>query len=104
MTIERGRIGIWRHLSGLTPDLVTEVEALGYGAIWADGAPDGESAGVGNLWATTDRSAAATGQRNLPDDPTTATRPRMPRSPHAIHLARPRPPPRSTAAPGGAWG
>ena len=33
MTIELGRIGIWRHVSGLTPDLVAEVEALGYEAI-----------------------------------------------------------------------
>ena len=34
MSIELGRIGIWRHPSGLSPELAAEVEALGYGAIW----------------------------------------------------------------------
>src|SRR5260370_34200785 len=61
MTIELGRTGIWRHLSGLTPDLVAEVEALGYGAIWAGGSPDGDLGGVEHLLATTDRIAVATG-------------------------------------------
>jgi probable F420-dependent oxidoreductase len=65
MTIELGRIGIWRHLSGLTPDLVTEVEALGYGAIWVGGSPDGDLGGVENLLATTDRIAVATGIVNV---------------------------------------
>ena len=65
MTIELGRIGIWRHLGGLTPDLVTEVEALGYGTIWVGGSPDGDLGGVENLLATTDHIAVATGIVNV---------------------------------------
>ena len=42
MSIELGKVGVWRHLSGLTPDLVAEAEALGYGAIWVGGSPDGD--------------------------------------------------------------
>ena len=42
MSIELGRIGIWRHSSGLTPEVVAEVEALGYGAIWVGGSPGGD--------------------------------------------------------------
>ena len=34
MSIELGKIGIWRHPSGLTAEVAAEVEALGYGALW----------------------------------------------------------------------
>ncbi|MGZ8750925.1 MAG: LLM class F420-dependent oxidoreductase, partial [Pseudonocardia sp.] len=37
MTVELGRIGIWRRRDQLTPRLAREVEALGYGAIWIGG-------------------------------------------------------------------
>lgn len=65
MSIELGKIGVWRHLSGLTPDLVAEAEALGYGAIWVGGSPDGDLTGVENLLATTARMAVATGIVNV---------------------------------------
>jgi probable F420-dependent oxidoreductase len=65
MSIELGKIGVWRHLSGLTPDLVAEAEELGYGAIWVGGSPDGDLTGVENLLATTDRIAVATGIVNV---------------------------------------
>ena len=39
MTVELGRIGIWRRRDQLTPRLAKEVEALGYGAIWIGGSP-----------------------------------------------------------------
>ncbi len=39
MSIELGKVGIWRHPSGLTPEVVAEVEALGYGTIWVGGSP-----------------------------------------------------------------
>jgi alkanesulfonate monooxygenase SsuD/methylene tetrahydromethanopterin reductase-like flavin-dependent oxidoreductase (luciferase family) len=72
MTIELGRIGIWRHPSGLTPDLAAEVEALGYGAIWVGGSPAGDLGVVENLLATTDHIAVATGIVNVwKDDATT---------------------------------
>jgi probable F420-dependent oxidoreductase len=65
MSIELGKVGVWRHLSGLTPDLVAEAEALGYGAIWVGGSPGGDLIGVENLLATTDRIAVATGIVNV---------------------------------------
>ena len=39
MTVELGRIGIWRRRDQLTPRLAKEVEALAYGAIWVGGSP-----------------------------------------------------------------
>jgi probable F420-dependent oxidoreductase len=65
MSIELGRIGIWRHPSGLGPELAAEVEALGYGAIWVGGSPDGDLAVVESLLATTDHIAVATGIVNV---------------------------------------
>ena len=65
MSIELGRIGIWRHPSGLTPELAAEVEALGYGAIWAGGSPGGDLAVVEDLLAATARIAVATGIVNV---------------------------------------
>ena len=42
MTVELGRIGIWRRRDQLTPRLAREVEALGYGALWIGGSPAGD--------------------------------------------------------------
>ena len=44
MTVELGRIGIWRRRDQLTPRLAKEVEALGYGAVWIGGSPPGDLA------------------------------------------------------------
>jgi probable F420-dependent oxidoreductase len=71
MSIELGRIGIWRHPSGLTPDLVAEVEALGYGTIWIGGSPDGDLAVVENILDATDHIAVATGILNVWKDDAT---------------------------------
>ena len=65
MTIELGRIGIWRHPSALTADVVAEVEELGYRAIWVGGSPAGDLGVVENLLATTDHIAVATGIVNV---------------------------------------
>jgi probable F420-dependent oxidoreductase len=65
MDIELGRIGIWRHSSGLTPELVAEVEALGYGAIWVGGSPGGDLGVVERLLGATDHIAVATGIVNV---------------------------------------
>ena len=65
MGIELGRIGIWRHPSGLTPEVVAEVEALGYGTIWVGGSPGGDLGVVENLLDTTDHIAVATGIVNV---------------------------------------
>ena len=68
MSIELGKVGIWRHSSGLTPDLVAEVEALGYGAIWIGGSPPGDLGVVEHLLDTTDHIAVATGIVNVWQD------------------------------------
>jgi probable F420-dependent oxidoreductase len=68
MSIELGRIGIWRHPSGLTPEVVGEVEALGYGAIWVGGSPGGDLSVVENLLDITDHIAVATGIVNVWQD------------------------------------
>ena len=65
MSIELGKVGIWRHPSGLTPEVVTEVEALGYGAIWVGGSPPGDLGVVDQLLDETDHIAVATGIVNV---------------------------------------
>jgi probable F420-dependent oxidoreductase len=65
MRIELGRIGIWRHPSGLTPELAVEVEGLGYGAIWLGGSPGGDLGAVDQLLNATDRIVIATGIVNV---------------------------------------
>jgi len=63
--IELGRIGIWRHATGLTPELAAEVEALGYGAIWIGSSPDGDLRLAEQLLDATDHIAVATGIVNV---------------------------------------
>jgi probable F420-dependent oxidoreductase len=65
MSIELGKVGIWRHPSGLTPEVAAEVEALGYGAIWVGGSPPGDLAVIEHLLDTTDHIALATGIVNV---------------------------------------
>jgi alkanesulfonate monooxygenase SsuD/methylene tetrahydromethanopterin reductase-like flavin-dependent oxidoreductase (luciferase family) len=65
MSIELGKVGIWRHPSGLTPEIVAEVEALGYGTIWVGGSPPGDLAVVEHLLDTTQHIAVATGIVNV---------------------------------------
>jgi probable F420-dependent oxidoreductase len=65
MGIELGTIGIWAHSSALAPEVVADVEALGYGAIWVGGSPDGGLRVVENLLAGSDHIAIATGIVNV---------------------------------------
>ena len=65
MSIELGRIGFWRLPSELNPEVVAEVEALGYGAIWLSGPHDGDLKVVEDLLDTTDHIAVATGIVNV---------------------------------------
>ena len=53
-----GTVGIWRHSSGLTPEVVAEVEALGDGAICLGGSPDGDLGVVDELPYATARTWA----------------------------------------------
>ncbi|MGF6887292.1 putative F420-dependent oxidoreductase [Nocardia sp. GAS34] len=34
-----GRLGVWRHFSGVTPEEAAVVEGLGYGTVWLGGSP-----------------------------------------------------------------
>jgi probable F420-dependent oxidoreductase len=68
MSIELGKVGIWRHPSGLTPELVADVTALGYGAIWVGGSPPGDLGFVEHLLDTTEDIAVATGIVNVWQD------------------------------------
>jgi probable F420-dependent oxidoreductase len=68
MSIELGTVGIFRHPAGLTPELMADVEALGYGAIWAGGSPSGDLGFVEQLLNTTKNIAVATGIVNVWQD------------------------------------
>src|SRR5690349_8911599 len=65
MSIELGKVGIWRLPSGLTPEVVAEVEALGYGTIWVGSSPPGDLALVEHLLDTTEHVTVATGIVNV---------------------------------------
>ena len=55
MSIQLGRIGFWRHPSALSPEVVAEVESLGYGAIWLGGSPGGDLKVVEDRFKAADR-------------------------------------------------
>jgi probable F420-dependent oxidoreductase len=65
MTVEVGRIGIWRRRDQLTPRLAQEVEALGYGAIWIGGSPPADLFLAQELLDATTHLAVATGIVNM---------------------------------------
>jgi probable F420-dependent oxidoreductase len=68
MSIELGKVGIHQLPSGLTPEVATEVEALGYGAIWVSGSPPGDLGVVEQLLDTTEHIVIATGIVNVWQD------------------------------------
>ena len=71
MTVELGRIGIWRRRDQLTPRLAKDVEALGYGAIWIGGSPPGDLFLAQELLDATTHLAVATGIVNMWATPAT---------------------------------
>jgi probable F420-dependent oxidoreductase len=68
MSIELGTVGIWRHPSGLSPEMAAEVEELGYGAIWLGGSPSGDLAVVDQLLGATDHLVIGTSIVNVWQD------------------------------------
>jgi probable F420-dependent oxidoreductase len=60
-----GRIGVWITWQELTPDLVPELERLGYGAVWIGSSPGGDLAVAEDLLAATERMVVATGIVNI---------------------------------------
>ncbi len=71
MTVELGRIGIWRRRDQLTPRLAKEVDALGYGAIWIGGSPPADLFLPEELLDATSHLAVATGIVNMWSAPAT---------------------------------
>src|SRR3954451_24157526 len=65
MTVDLGRIGIWRRRDELTPRLAKDVEALGYGAIWIGGSPPEDLFLAQELLDATTHLAVATGIVNM---------------------------------------
>ncbi|MFR9803420.1 LLM class F420-dependent oxidoreductase [Pseudonocardia sp. RS010] len=65
MSVDLGRYGTWLRRDQLTPELATEIEELGYGAIWIGGSPPADLALPEELLAATTRIAIATGIVNI---------------------------------------
>ncbi|QLL08386.1 LLM class F420-dependent oxidoreductase [Mycobacterium vicinigordonae] len=60
-----GRFGVWLGTRSLAPELATEIETLGYGAVWIGASPDAELAWVEPALARTDSLQLATGIVNV---------------------------------------
>ena len=72
MTIELGKVGVWRPKALLDDDLAVELERLGYGAIWIGGSPRADLELAERLLDATRTIAVATGIVNIwKDDATT---------------------------------
>ncbi|HVH20907.1 MAG TPA: LLM class F420-dependent oxidoreductase [Pseudonocardia sp.] len=65
MTVELGRYGVWRVEAGLGPELASEIERLGFGAIWIGASPGAGLELAESMLAATERIAVATGVVNM---------------------------------------
>ena len=65
MTRSLGRVGIWARGDRLSPELTSEVEALGYGAVWIGGSPSADLTGPERLLDATAELVVATGIVNI---------------------------------------
>ena len=65
MTIELGKIGIWRHFRQVNGEFAADVEKLGYGAIWLGGSPSGDLVDVERVLDATTTIVVATGIVNI---------------------------------------
>ncbi len=60
-----GRFGVWRRADQTTPDIAAGLEALGYGAVWLGGSPDGDLTVVDRLLAATTSLTVGTSIVNM---------------------------------------
>jgi probable F420-dependent oxidoreductase len=60
-----GPFGIWARGDRLSPELASELEALGYGAVWIGSSPSADLAGPERLLDATDELVVATGIVNI---------------------------------------
>jgi probable F420-dependent oxidoreductase len=65
MNIDIGQYGIWQRVSDATPEIASEVEDLGFGALWVGGSPKGELKEIESLLDATERIPVATGIVNM---------------------------------------
>ena len=65
MTVSPGRYGVWRHATGLSPQLAREIESLGFGAVWIGGSPPGDLKLAEDLLDATTSLVVATGIVNM---------------------------------------
>jgi len=65
MNIELGQYGIWQRASDVTPDAASEIESLGYGALWIGGSPPGDLQVVDEVLAASETLSVATGIVNM---------------------------------------
>jgi probable F420-dependent oxidoreductase len=72
MTVQLGRYGMWRTAGGLGPELASQVESLGFGAIWIGGSPGADLDLAESMLAATERIAVATGIVNMWSTPAAA--------------------------------
>jgi probable F420-dependent oxidoreductase len=64
-SVDLGRVGVWSFAGGLTGQLATEQEKLGFGAIWIGGSPKGDLRLASELLGATSTIAVATGIVNI---------------------------------------
>ena len=65
MSVSLGRYGVWRHASGLSPDLAQRIESLGFSAVWIGGSPPGDLELAESLLDATSSLVVATGIVNM---------------------------------------
>lgn len=65
MAIELGRYGIWRPWQQLAPQLVVQLENLGFGTVWVGSSPPGDLAVVAEYLEATTRITVATSVVNM---------------------------------------
>ncbi|ANY05917.1 LLM class F420-dependent oxidoreductase [Pseudonocardia sp. HH130630-07] len=65
MSVSLGRYGVWRHATGLSPDLARHIESLGFGTVWIGGSPPGDLRLAEELLDATGNLVVATGIVNM---------------------------------------
>jgi alkanesulfonate monooxygenase SsuD/methylene tetrahydromethanopterin reductase-like flavin-dependent oxidoreductase (luciferase family) len=65
MSIDLGRIGIWRRAVDTAPDFAAEIEDLGFPTLWVGGSPGGQLTEIEGLLVATESLAVATGIVNM---------------------------------------
>ncbi|MGA9873965.1 MAG: LLM class F420-dependent oxidoreductase [Rhodococcus sp. (in: high G+C Gram-positive bacteria)] len=64
-TPDLGTLGIWRHFSGIPPELARLIESSGYGTIWLGGSPPADLTSAEEALDATESVVVATGIVNI---------------------------------------